>query len=456
MSYYELPLWRQFLLTCGDDLLGCLALLIYLCPFFEEISMRRHLKKLPPLLLLPPVMAAVNWGMMGIFQNVPLLCTIYATYVLAFTLWSMWVFNRSFWLCLSIVCIAATLQNSIGIIFKYLLGEVFPMEEMVVTRPEIALLMIQAALPVHFAISVMLKRLGLGAKVRTFLEGKSNIWRTALFFISLQFVFLELHHMQYSMQQKYLAEYLVVVAAFMTLFVTLVFQLAEGDLQKRKLQVQQDVISWQQNGGQNLEELRQEMQTFRHDYKSLLTGLAGNKEGNGLCNSLQEFEETLNGRIWEKFQESAQIGNLRIPAVQSLLLGKMAEMSRRGIACRLEVLYPVMQVNMDELDFVRCLGILTDNAMEAAQETETPQVEMIFLQENGSLMLRMSNPWIGEIDGTRIWEEGWSTKGKGRGLGLFSYQRILKSYPNVSYATSWEDGIFVQELTVSGSKSIRG
>jgi len=49
-----------------------------------------------------------------------------------------------------------------------------------------------------------------------------------------------------------------------------------------------------------------------------------------------------------------------------------------------------------------------------------------------------------------MWDEGWSTKGAGRGLGLSSYRHILENYPNASPFTSWENGVFVQELTVEG------
>ena len=48
----------------------------------------------------------------------------------------------------------------------------------------------------------------------------------------------------------------------------------------------------------------------------------------------------------------------------------------------------------------------------------------------------------------KMWNDGWSTKGAGRGLGLCSYQRILTVYPNASASASWKGGVFVQELIV--------
>ena len=104
---------------------------------------------------------------------------------------------------------------------------------------------------------------------------------------------------------------------------------------------------------------------------------------------------------------------------------------------------------MDVWDLVRCLGILLDNAAEAALETEMPWVEIVLLAQGGTLSLRVSNPYAGTIDPDRIWEEGFSTKGPGRGLGLGGYRRILAGWPNAVSSAGWEDGTFCQELTIS-------
>ena len=106
---------------------------------------------------------------------------------------------------------------------------------------------------------------------------------------------------------------------------------------------------------------------------------------------------------------------------------------------------------MDIWDLVRCLGILLDNALEAALETEEPWVEILLLQEERTFSLRISNPWTGKIDHAEFWKEGWSTKGPDRGMGLFSYQKILQKYPETVSSASWSDGIFVQELTTGGT-----
>ena len=195
------------------------------------------------------------------------------------------------------------------------------------------------------------------------------------------------------------------------------------------------------------------MRAFRHDYKNLLAGLSqqvGTGELEGLRRTLSELDAGFDLRLGRKIQASTQIGNLQIPEVRSLFLSKLTVMQKEGMECRLEVLYPVIAVNMDVWDFVRCLGILIDNAMEAALDTKQPWVEIVLLAQDGRVFLRVSNPYTNIIEPGEIWNDGWSTKGEDRGLGLPGYQRILESYPNASPCTSWENGVFVQELTVEG------
>lgn len=117
---------------------------------------------------------------------------------------------------------------------------------------------------------------------------------------------------------------------------------------------------------------------------------------------------------------------------------------------RLEVLYPVERVNMDVWDFVRCLGILIDNAAEAALETEEPWVEIVLLAREETLSLTVSNPYRGTVEPDKMWQEGWSTKGPGRGLGLAGYLRILSGYPGAVCSTNWAEGVFVQDLIIGG------
>lgn len=257
----------------------------------------------------------------------------------------------------------------------------------------------------------------------------------------------------FGIQPRLLTFYYLLVLAMVILMAVLIVHLAQRFDTARKMQAQQDIIVQQRLYEQDLEIIRREVRTFRHDYKNLLASLSEQAEKGELeklRHTLSELDAGFDRRLGKKIQASTQIGNLQLPEARSLLLSKLTLMREKGIDCHLEVLYPIVAVDMDVWDFVRCLGILIDNAMEAALNTECPWVEIVVLAQERQVFLRVSNSYTNVIEPGKMWDNGWSTKGAGRGLGLPGYQRILENYSNVSTGTSWENGVFVQEMTVEG------
>ncbi|MCI8417309.1 MAG: GHKL domain-containing protein [Lachnospiraceae bacterium] len=450
MSGNGLPLWQNFLLMWGDTLLGHLSVLIFVYTLMEEGSIRRRLKKLPPLLLFSPGACAVfMWVSLGRIPSLPRLFIGSAQNIIVITLWCMWAWRTTFWRCLPAIGLAGLLQIFTSTLGNSLLGFLLLALKLQNESPGLRLLLVSPVLLLDLGICRALKKLAFGEKFRLLLRSGGHLKSTSLLIIFLDAVLVFFFHLQKGMGSLDLPSYFLLTMVLGGLALVPIFYLVQRNVDQSQLQAQQDIIVQQQLYEQSLEELRQEMREFRHDYKNLLASFAGEWESSELGQSLKELEVGLDRRLGEKIQVSVHMGNLRIPQVRSLLLTKLAKMREQGIECKLEVLYPVIRLGMERWDFVRCLGILVDNALEAAQETEKPWVEILLLQQEDSLMVRVANPWKKGADMGRIWDEGYSTKGYGRGLGLASYRRILRAYPNISNATSWEEGEFVQELAIA-------
>ncbi len=437
-----MPSLSDFLVGFLDTLTGHLALAVYLLAVTGERAVWRRLKKLPLLFLSPLISILLSVGMYAI----PVLAA-FQYYINSFSilvmcaLWVQWTWKWGFWQSFAATCMAAIFQ-----VADTTLSAMVPIPA-------------AAAIVLHLGISVvtslLLYKLRFGTWFCLLLDNRSAPWRTALLLFSLEAIMEMLLRLAFGVQPYFLMFYYLLVVAMVVLMAVLIVSLAQQIDTARKMQAQQDVILQQQLYEQDLEMIRREVRTFRHDYKNLLAGLsqqAGEGELEGLRRSLSELDAGFDLRLGRKIQESAQIGNLQIVEVRSLLLSKLTVMREKGVECRLEVLYPVEAVEMDVWDFVRCLGILIDNAVEAALDTEQPWVEILLLAQDRRVFLRVSNPYTNQIEAGSMWNDGWSTKGAGRGLGLPSYQRILEGYPNTSSCTSWEDGVFVQGLTVEGRR----
>ncbi len=423
-----------------DSLTGHLALAAYLLAVTGERAVWRRLKKLPLLFLSPLVYILLSVGLYAVPELRTFQYYISSLSILVMcALWVRWTWGWGSWQSFAATCMAGIFQVADATL------------TMMIPIP------FAAASGMHLAVSIavclLLYKLRFGTWFRLLLDNGSSPWRTALLLFTLEAVMEVLLRLVNGVQPRFLTFYYLLVVAMVVLMAVLIVYLAQRLDAARKMQAQQDVIVQQRLYEQDLETIRREVRAFRHDYKNLLAGLsqqAGEGELEGLRHTLSELDAGFDLRLGRKIQASTQIGNLQIPEVRSLLLSKLAVMREKGVECRLEALYPVTDVDMDVWDLVRCLGILIDNAVEAALDTERPWVEIVLLAQDRRVFLRVSNPYTNDIEPRNMWNDGWSTKGAGRGLGLPSYQRILEGHPNASPCTSWEDGVFVQELTVEG------
>ncbi|MCI9134111.1 MAG: GHKL domain-containing protein [Lachnospiraceae bacterium] len=434
-----------FLILFLDTLVGHIILAACLFPILGERITWERARKLPVLLFSPLIAATFNYTTVHILNGGILafydICSFFI--LIMCSLWVRWSRGYSFGRSLAVICMGATIQVAIST-SSLALDLLFPLNSEFIYA-----WFWGAGILICACVVFVLYKVHFGTYFTLLLEDESHLWRTVSLLFALELIMEAFFHLENGIQPEYMILFSILLAALVTLMVSFIIHLAKQFDATRKMEAQRNTIAQQQLYEQDLEEIRREVRSFRHDYKNLLSGMAqqaGEGELEALRKTLEELDVGFDRRLGEKIQFSTQIGNLQIPQVRSILLSKLAAMRDQGISCRLEVLYPLTQIEMDVWDYVRCLGILLDNAMEAALETKKPWVEILLLQQGGYTRLRVSNPWNGQGDPAKMWQEGYSTKGSGRGIGLAAYQRILRNYGCASYSSSWADQVFIQEL----------
>ena len=221
-------------------------------------------------------------------------------------------------------------------------------------------------------------------------------------------------------------------------------------LQEKAHQTQAEMLEQQEMYIQELEGIQNSMRSFRHDYKNMMSSLyLQSREGN-----IQEIEKNIHSLIDEfdenidrKMNLTVQMANIRISEVKSLLYKKITEIQKKGIDFRMEVMYPVEETGMKPLDLSRALGILLDNAIEETEKTGG-KISLVVSEQQDTVHIIVENTIEQEVDLSRIYEEGYSTKGSGRGNGLPGLRKILQKYPGASLMTECENGTFIQRLSI--------
>ena len=323
-----------------DSTLAHAVVAAYLFAVLDERSWRR-LKKLPALLLSPLINNSLSIFLMYALPGGNLI-RFWATSLCAMlcvVLWARWAWRMGFWQALSAVSMTGVFQVSLVILTRFLCRNIFVDNEILQFAAVTAIVCVVVALS-----TALLYRLRFGRWFRLLLEEGSGQRRTALFLFTLACVMEMFYMLQVvGLQEEYFALYYLLVLVTVVLVTRLVLYLAHWFDSARKMEAQRDVIAQQQLYERDLEDIRREVRSFRHDYKNLLAGLseqADEGELDQLRAALSELDAGFDRRIGEKIRASTQIGSLRVPQVRSLLLSKLAAMGGQGIDCRLEVLSP--------------------------------------------------------------------------------------------------------------------
>lgn len=124
------------------------------------------------------------------------------------------------------------------------------------------------------------------------------------------------------------------------------------------------------------------------------------------------------------------------PAVAALLIGKIARASELNIkfVLREECYYSSADLKLPSEMLITVLGNLLDNAFDAMNETEDfeEEKELVFgiYSKPGAVLITVDDTGSGiSVESLKhIFENGYSTKGEGRGTGLYQVKMMVENY----------------------------
>lgn len=146
-------------------------------------------------------------------------------------------------------------------------------------------------------------------------------------------------------------------------------------------------------------------------------------------------------------RQLAQLHNLKITELKSLLTAKLIEAQTRGIVYELEIKKPVTHMEMDIIELIRVMGIFLDNAIEAAVCTDNPVLSLSISDEEEQTVILLTNSCQPlSLPVNKLREKGVTSKESGHGLGLYITDEILQNYPNIIWSMWTDQYHFTQKL----------
>ncbi|MGL6200110.1 MAG: sensor histidine kinase [Lachnospiraceae bacterium] len=200
-----------------------------------------------------------------------------------------------------------------------------------------------------------------------------------------------------------------------------------------------------------LEGVQRKLRAVNHDYKNIAAGLYLSAEA-GDMEAVKEYINNQLLRIDEEIQEEIlqtnQLIQIESIELKSLMLTKIALAGSKNVLFQLEISGSPGDINLPIKDLLRCLGILLDNAIEGAEEAADKVVKVLIVKEQNTITIHIKNRFDGEVSLNQIFNPGCSTKGEGRGIGLYTLQETLRKYPNTLLETKLKDGWFIQIIKI--------
>lgn len=200
-----------------------------------------------------------------------------------------------------------------------------------------------------------------------------------------------------------------------------------------------------------LEILHDNIRGFKHDFSNIMTTIGGYVQ----TGDLEKLRNYYNGLQ----ADCNTINNLNIlspsvinePAIYSLLTNKYHLAESKGITVNLEIFIDLRELRIKVYEFTRILGILMDNAIEAAKECDKKIINVAIRKDFHSerQLLIIENTYMNkDIDTEKIYEKGYSTKEHNTGIGLWEVREILKKNENLNLFTSKNEEFFSQQLEI--------
>ena len=210
-------------------------------------------------------------------------------------------------------------------------------------------------------------------------------------------------------------------------------------------------LAYAEEYNKSLKILYDKVKGFKHDFDSIVSSLNGYIEQNDMNGLKQYFSEVKKDC---KIADDLALINPRTinnPGIYSLLNNEYAKASALGINFELEFFLNLNELEINIYFFSRILGVLLDNAIEAAENSKEKFVKISFIRENvnGRAVITIENSYSNKnIDLANIFKKGITSKECHAGLGLWEVKRYVNKSKNLDLKPSVSPSTFKQEFFI--------
>lgn len=201
------------------------------------------------------------------------------------------------------------------------------------------------------------------------------------------------------------------------------------------------------------EKLLEEKSKTEHEYKNqmlVIKSLISAKDKE----AIKYIDKHLNSENKQLNQEWLnKLKNIPQGGLKGLIYYKIEEMLFKNINIYVDISKELEKANLNNYfhnlyDISKIIGVYLDNAIEASMNSKEKYIILEIFVENEELIFKISNTYSNNIDLNKIDNEGYTTKGKGKGYGLSLVKDLLTKNKNFEQTREFNGMYYVQMLNI--------
>lgn len=222
----------------------------------------------------------------------------------------------------------------------------------------------------------------------------------------------------------------------------------EAEEKQKAMLHQQEVL---ESYVDNLERMLEETRAFRHDYKNILSTMSGY-----ICeNKMEELREFFNQKISlsegkTEMQSVAwgSLQNIKPMEIKGFLYEKLLLAFAKNIEVQTDITGNLTIDYEGMEDLIRILGVFLDNAIEETEDMDEGEIRICIGETAKGIGFRVENNYKRQPTLSLMTQKGYSTKGAGRGNGLYWAEQILEKHTDMFHDLKIEEQRVIQTLEI--------
>lgn len=202
--------------------------------------------------------------------------------------------------------------------------------------------------------------------------------------------------------------------------------------------------------------LSDDLRSFKHDFFNIIQAIDGYIKTKDM-DSLEKYYEGIKKDCDDLNTKSILSSDIIDDSgLYNLIATKYYKARHAGISFDLNILAKISTINVEPYILSRILGILIDNAIEAATNSLERKIVFEVIPVSNKVNITLMNSYSNkDVNLDKIYEKGVTSKkdNKSHGIGLWKVYKILEGHNNLNLKSSKSNDYFIQTLEVSKAHS---